>query len=37
MKTKHGLFLGFAVLLLAAIFTITGCPSDSDDDDNDGL
>jgi hypothetical protein len=42
MITKHGLFLGkarlatgFAVLLLAAIFTFTGC-SDGDDGDDGG-
>ncbi|MDR1316235.1 MAG: hypothetical protein LBK13_05100 [Spirochaetales bacterium] len=33
MKTRHGLFIGFAILIVAAIFTFTGC-SDSDDDDN---
>jgi hypothetical protein len=39
MKTNHGileaksrgLLVGFAVLLMAAIFTFTGCPTDSDD------
>jgi hypothetical protein len=25
MKKKHGVFFGFAVLLIAAIFTLTGC------------
>jgi hypothetical protein len=25
MKSKHGVFLGFAVLLIAAIFTLAGC------------
>jgi hypothetical protein len=32
MKTKHGLFFGFAVLLVAAIFSLTGCPTEDDDD-----
>jgi hypothetical protein len=31
MKAKHGLFIGFAVLIVAAIFTFTGCPNDSGD------
>jgi hypothetical protein len=35
MRTKHGLFLGFAVLLLAEIFT--GCPTDGDSGDDGGL
>jgi hypothetical protein len=26
MKTKHGIFFGFAVTLAAAIFTLAGCP-----------
>jgi hypothetical protein len=25
MKTKHGIFFGFAVMLAAAIFTLSGC------------
>ncbi|MDR0663609.1 MAG: hypothetical protein LBF80_05980 [Spirochaetaceae bacterium] len=25
MKTKHGVFFGFAVILAAAIFTLVGC------------
>jgi uncharacterized lipoprotein YehR (DUF1307 family) len=25
MKTKHGVFIGFAVIALAAIFTLAGC------------
>jgi hypothetical protein len=29
MKTKHGLLFGFAVLLMAAIFSLTGCPTDN--------
>jgi hypothetical protein len=32
MNTKHGLFIGIAVLLLSAIFTFTGCSDDSGDD-----
>jgi hypothetical protein len=27
MKRKHGLFFGFAVLLTAALFTLTACPT----------
>jgi hypothetical protein len=34
VKTRSVLF-GFAVLLLAAMFTFTGCPTDPDDDDGD--
>jgi hypothetical protein len=42
MKTKHGILkakmrsvlAGFAVLLMAAIFTLTGCPTDAADDDD---
>jgi hypothetical protein len=33
MKKHHGLFIGFAILLLAAIFTFTGCPTDDGDGD----
>jgi hypothetical protein len=29
MKTKHGLFFGFTVLALAAVFTLTGCDNPS--------
>jgi hypothetical protein len=29
MKMKHGFLFGFAVLLAAAIFSLTGCPSDN--------
>ena len=32
MKMKHGLLIGFAVIVMAAIFTLTGCPTDADDD-----
>jgi hypothetical protein len=28
MKKKHGVFFGFAVLLITAIFTLAGCDSD---------
>jgi hypothetical protein len=28
MKTKHGIFFGFAAMLAAAIFTLAGCPTD---------
>jgi hypothetical protein len=31
MKRKWNVFLGFAVLLIAAIFTFTGCPTDGGD------
>jgi hypothetical protein len=31
MNKKHGLLFGFAVIAIAAIFTLTGCPTDSDD------
>jgi hypothetical protein len=37
MKTRHGLFIGFAVLIVAVIFTFTGCPTDSSDDENNPL
>ena len=30
MKTKHGLLFGFAVIAIAAIFTLTGCPTEDD-------
>ena len=30
MKKRHGVFFGFAVLLITAIFTLAGCPTDSD-------
>ncbi|MDR3171454.1 MAG: hypothetical protein LBU17_07485 [Treponema sp.] len=33
---KHGIFFGFAVLFLAAIFTMTGCPTDDDGGDDGG-
>jgi hypothetical protein len=32
MNKKHGIFIGFAVLLIAAIFTFTACPTDTDDE-----
>jgi hypothetical protein len=32
MKKKHGVFFGFAVLMIAAIFTLTGCEHDPGDD-----
>jgi uncharacterized lipoprotein NlpE involved in copper resistance len=28
MKTKHGFLFGFAVITMAAIFTLTGCPTE---------
>jgi hypothetical protein len=31
MKIKHGLFIGIAVLIAAAVFTFTGCPTDTDE------
>jgi hypothetical protein len=30
MKTKHGLLFGFAVIAIAAIFTLAGCPTEDD-------
>ena len=27
MKTKHGVFIGFAVLIITAMFIFTGCPT----------
>jgi hypothetical protein len=30
MKKKHGVFFGFAVLLIAAMFTLTGCGDNGD-------
>jgi hypothetical protein len=36
MKTKHGLSLGFAVLLLAVIFTFSSCGDGAGDDDGGG-
>ena len=33
MKQKHGLLTGFAVIALAAIFTLAGCPTDPPADD----
>jgi hypothetical protein len=30
MKKRHGFFIGFVVLLLAAIFTFTGCSHEDD-------
>jgi hypothetical protein len=32
MKTKYGLLFGFAVMLIAAIFFLTGCPTEAEDD-----
>jgi hypothetical protein len=34
MKTKHGLFFGFVVIALAAMFTLTGCDNPSGGDSN---
>ena len=36
MKKKEGLFLGFAVLLLVAIFTMAGCATNGDSSDDGG-
>jgi hypothetical protein len=33
MKKRHGVFFGFAVLLITAIFTFTGCDNNSGGDD----
>jgi hypothetical protein len=35
MKKKHGVFFGFAVLLTAAIFTLTGCDNGSTSSEDD--
>jgi hypothetical protein len=32
MKKKHGIIPGFAVILMAAIFTFTACPNGGGDD-----
>jgi hypothetical protein len=31
MNKKHGLLFGFAVIAIAAMFTLTGCPTEADD------
>jgi hypothetical protein len=36
MKRKHGFFLGFAVLLIATMFTVAGCDMNGGDDDDGG-
>jgi hypothetical protein len=33
MKKKHGVFFGFAVLMIAAIFTVAGCATNGGDSD----
>jgi hypothetical protein len=33
MKKRHGVFFGFAVLLITAIFTLAGCDTDGSSDD----
>jgi hypothetical protein len=35
MKKRHGVFFGFAVLLITAIFTLAGCDTSGGDDGND--
>jgi hypothetical protein len=37
MKTKHGVFIGFAVIALAAIFTLAGCSTNPDPDEDDPM
>jgi hypothetical protein len=37
MKKGHGIFFGFAILLLAAMFTVTGCPSPTSSNDLPGI
>jgi hypothetical protein len=37
MNKKHGLLFGFAVIAIAAIFTLTGCPTEADDDGGGGV
>jgi hypothetical protein len=34
MKKKHGVFFGFAVLMITAIFTLAGCDTDGSSDDD---
>jgi hypothetical protein len=34
MKKRHGVFFGFAVLLITAIFTLTGCDNNGSSDDD---
>jgi hypothetical protein len=34
MRKRHGVFFGFAVLLITAIFTVTGCDNSGGDDDS---
>ena len=36
MKTKHGLLFGFAVIAIAAMFTLAGCPTEDDGGDGNG-
>ena len=36
MKKRHGVFFGFAVLLITAIFTLAGCPTDGGGGDDNG-
>jgi hypothetical protein len=35
MKKRHGVFFGFAVLMITAIFTAAGCDTSGSDDDDD--
>jgi hypothetical protein len=37
MKKRQGVFFGFAVLLIAAIFTLAGCDTGGGDDDDDTI
>jgi hypothetical protein len=37
MKTKHGLFLGFTVLALTAMFALAGCDPNGGNDETGGL
>jgi hypothetical protein len=36
MKTNHGLFFGFALIAIAAMFTFTGCPTEDNGGGGDG-
>ncbi|MDR1390715.1 MAG: hypothetical protein LBJ31_12165 [Treponema sp.] len=36
MKKKHGMFIGFTVLLMAAMFTVAGCDTGTGGDPGDG-
>ncbi|MDR3116114.1 MAG: hypothetical protein LBU25_11420 [Treponema sp.] len=37
MRKRHGVFFGFAVLMIAAIFTLAGCDTNDGGDDDDNI